>query len=70
MRELNLMREKLKYQERFYEKELIGNSTDIIDNVTDKLKEAAVDIGTRLLLMFISPSKKNRTGKEKDKKEK
>ena len=69
MRELDLMREKLEYKQLFYEKEMVGNSAEIIDNVTDKLKDAAFNIGTRLLLMLISPSKKNRTGKEKDNKE-
>ena len=70
MRELDLMREKLEYQELFYEKELIGNSAGIINNVTDKLKDAAVDFATRLLLQIILPSKKKRSGKEKDKKRK
>jgi hypothetical protein len=70
MRELDLMKEKLEYQELFYEKELVGNSAEIIDNVTDKLKDAAVDFATRLLLQIILPSKKNQTGKDKDKKEK
>jgi len=68
MRELNLMREKLKYKQLLYEKEMVGNSAEIIDNVTDKLKEAAFDLGTRLIFLLISPSKKKRAAEDKDKK--
>jgi hypothetical protein len=69
MRELDLMREKLEYQELFYEKELVGNSAEIIDNVTDKLKDAAFDLGTKLLFQLVSPSKKKRKAKGEDRKE-
>ena len=68
MRELDLIKEKLTYKQLLYEKELVGNSAEIIDNVTDKLKETAFELGTRLLFLLISPSKKNRTAEDKNKK--
>lgn len=70
MRELNLMREKLKYKQLLYEKEMVGNSAEIIDNVTDKLKESAFDLGTRLLFLLISPSKKKRAAEDAEDKDK
>jgi len=71
MRELDLMREKLKYKVLFYEKELVGNSADLVENVTDKLKDAAFDFGFRLMWQLISPlkkKKKKRSAEEKDRK--
>lgn len=70
MRELDLIKGKLVYKQLFYEKEMVGNSAEIIDNVTDKLKETAFELGTRLLFLLISPSKKNRKAEDKDKKKK
>ena len=70
MRELELMREKLKYQELLYEKELVESSTELVDSVTDKLKDAAIEIGTRLLLRLFSPSKKKKANENQEKKKK
>ena len=70
MRELELMREKLKYQELLYEKELVDSSAELVESVTDKLKEAAIDIGTRLLFRLFSPSAKKKAGEDQGKKKK
>lgn len=69
-RELELMREKLKYQELLYEKELVANSAELVESITDKMKDAAIDIGTRLLMRLISPANRKKAKHKKDKKEK
>jgi len=66
MRELDLMREKLKYQELLYEKELVESSGELVESVTDKLKDAAIEIGTRLLLRLFSSAKKKKANKDQE----
>lgn len=53
MRELQLMRQKLQYQERLYEKEIAGAASDVVDNLTGKLRDLAFDVGSRLILRII-----------------
>ncbi len=69
IRELELMKEKLEYQVLFYEKEMVGNSASIVDNITDKLKDAAFDLGLKLLLQLFTPSRKKSAENEEHKKE-
>jgi hypothetical protein len=58
MRELTLMKQKLNYQQKLYEKEINASTADLIDNLTDKLKEAAFDIASRLLIQIIKSKRK------------
>ncbi len=53
MRELNLMKQKLEYQEKLYEKELTASTADVIDNLADKLRDVAFDLGSRLILRLL-----------------
>ncbi|MFO8068067.1 MAG: hypothetical protein R6U11_10845 [Bacteroidales bacterium] len=52
MRELQLVKQKLEYQEKLCEKEMAASTADIVDNMADKLKDVAFDLGTRLILRF------------------
>ena len=58
MRELRLMKQKLEYQEKLYEKEIEESTADIINNLTDKLRDMAFEIGVRLVLRFMRESVK------------
>jgi len=58
IRELRLMKQKLNYQQKLYEKEINTSTADLIDNLTDKMKEAAFDLSSRLLLQFIKSKRK------------
>lgn len=53
MRELNLMKQKLEYQEKLYEKELTASTADVVDNLADKLRDVAFDLGSRLILRLL-----------------
>jgi len=51
--ELRLYKEKLKYKELLLEKELVGNTADIVDHFSDKLKNLAFDLGKHIVgLLF------------------
>lgn len=58
MRELQLMKQKLEYQERLYEKEITGSTADILDNLTDKLRDLAFQFGSHLVLQLIHGKRK------------
>jgi hypothetical protein len=58
MRELQLMKQKLEYQERLYEKEIAGSADDIVDNLTDKLRDLAFQFGAHLILRLIHGKRK------------
>lgn len=53
LRELQLLKQKLEYQERLYEKEITGSVADIVDNLTDKLRDVAFQFGSHLVLRLI-----------------
>jgi hypothetical protein len=53
MRELHLMKQRLGYQERLYEKEISGSTADIVDNLTDKLRDLVFQFGSHLILQLI-----------------
>jgi hypothetical protein len=59
MRELQLMRQKLEYQEKLYEKEMAGSAADIVDNFTERLRDMVFDVGSRLILRLIFPGTKH-----------
>ena len=59
MRELHLMREKLEYQEKLLEKEMIDSTADLIEHFSDKLRDMAFDLGTRLVFRLIASKRKH-----------
>ena len=58
MHELKLIKQKLEYKEKLYEKEVAGASADIVDKLSDKLKEFVFNVGSRLIFQLF------RSGKE------
>ncbi|HDR50482.1 MAG TPA: hypothetical protein ENN90_02515 [Mariniphaga anaerophila] len=64
MRELRLLRQKLEYQEKLYEKEITESTADIIDNFTDKLRDMAFSFGTHLVFQFIQRRRKHKDAGE------
>lgn len=59
MRELDLVKRNLRYQELLYEKELTKSSTNIINNVGDSLKNFAIELSTKMVLLLLKKVKKN-----------
>lgn len=54
MRELNLIKENLEYQQDRYEKKIFKKSAKIIDNLADYVKDIAFGLGTSMVLKLIS----------------
>lgn len=52
------MKQKLEYQEKLYEKEIVGSTADIVDNLTDKIRDWAFQFGTHLILQLIHGKKR------------
>jgi hypothetical protein len=67
MRELSMLKKQLKYQEELYEKQIVGSTADIVENLTDKLRDIAMDMGTRVIVDLITGRRhyKRRHKKEK-----
>ena len=51
------MKQKLEYQEKLYEKEVTISATEVVDNLTLKLRDVAFDLGVRLILQLINPAR-------------
>lgn len=69
MRELSLMKQKLQIKEELYEKELVGSTAEVLDNLTDKLRDLAFEFGMRLttqLVTSILRRKRKRKAKEEE----
>jgi hypothetical protein len=47
-----------------YEKEITESTADIIDNLTDKLRDMAFSFGTHLVLQFIHRRRKHKDAGE------
>lgn len=59
MRELQLVKQKLQYQEQLMEKEIIGTSTEIIEHFSEKLKDFAFELSMRLILQLFRKKQKD-----------
>lgn len=59
--ELNLYRQKLKYKALLMEKELAGETADLIEHFSNKLKDLAFELGTQFILLFFKNKKQNKT---------
>ena len=51
------MKQKLEYQEKLYEKEVTISASEVVDNLTLKLRDVAFDLGVRLILQLINPAR-------------
>jgi len=67
MRELGMLKKQLKYQEQLYEKEIVGSTTDIVENLTDKLRDIAMDMGTRVIVDLITGRRHHKRRHKKEK---
>lgn len=59
MRELELMKENLRYQQLLSEKKLINTSSAIVDTFTGEIKSWVFEWGTSLALQLIFGKKKD-----------
>ncbi len=68
MRELKLMKKQLQYKEQLYEKELIGSSANVFENVSDSIRDFAFEFGMRLATRLITGywRHKGKNDKEED----
>jgi hypothetical protein len=57
MTELELFRQKLKYKEKLFEKDLIGSTADLTDHFTHKIRDFAFDFGMRMFRFLFSSNK-------------
>ena len=64
MRELELMKENLEYQQLISERKLIGSSVKIVDDFADSLKSWAFEWGTSLALRLIRGKHENEEDRE------
>lgn len=64
LNELKLVRQKLKFQEKLYERDLSGTTTAIVDNLTDRFRDLAFDLGTMIVTQLISGFRKSRPKSE------
>ena len=65
IRELNLLKQKLEYQEKLYEKEVTLSAAEIVDNLALKLRDVAFDLSVRLILQLIKPGRKHNNSNNK-----
>lgn len=64
LNELKLVKQKLKFQEMLYERDLSGTTTAIVDNLTDRLRDLAFDLGTTIITRLISGFRKSSPKKD------
>ena len=67
MRELGMLKKQLKYQEELYEKQIVGSTADIVENLTDKLRDIAMDMGTRVIVDLITGRRHHKRRHKKEK---
>lgn len=63
-RELQMLRHKLKYEEKILEKEFSDISADLVSDLNWKAKSLTFDLGTKLVLFLIETFRKSRKSKE------
>lgn len=54
IRELELMRQKLRIQEQLEERSLAGTSSKLLDNLTDTLKDIAIAAGISFAVKMVT----------------
>lgn len=63
-RELQMLRHKLKYEEKILERELSDASADLVTDLNWKVRGLSFDIGSRLVLLLIQSLRKTKKSKE------
>ena len=64
MQELNLMKQKLRYQELLHKKEISDTSAKIADNINRKIQGLTFDMGLYLFRHFIFNAGKSKNQKD------
>jgi len=54
MRELKLMKKQLQYKEQLYEKEMIGSSANVFENLSDSIRDFAFEFGMKLATRLVT----------------
>lgn len=54
MRELKMMKKQIRYKEKLYEKELIGSSADVFENLSYMLRDFAFEFGMKLASRLVT----------------
>ncbi|MFW6246271.1 MAG: hypothetical protein ACOC13_02350, partial [Tangfeifania sp.] len=54
MRELKLMKKQLQYKEQLYEKEMIGSSASVFENLGDSIRDFAFEFGMKLATRLVT----------------
>ena len=57
MRELELLKKNIKYQQMLHEKELTTSSVKILNNFGDRLKDFAFELGAKMVLSMFKKGK-------------
>jgi len=60
--EIKLMKHKLKLQEHLSERDLSSSASAIVENLTDRIKDLAFDLGSRIVLQIFSGFRKRDSG--------
>lgn len=66
MRELKLIKKQLQYKEQLYEKELIGSSANIFENLGDSLRDFAFEFGMKLATRLVTGYWRHKDKDDKD----
>lgn len=62
-----MLKQQLQYQEELYEKQIAGSTADIVENLTDKLRDIAMDMGTRIIVDLITGRRHHKRRHKKEK---
>ena len=54
LRELRMMKKQLQYKEQLFEKEMVGSSAGVIENLGDQLRDFAFEFGMKLATRLVT----------------
>ncbi len=57
IQELRLVKQKLKYKQKLYEKDFLDISESVIDNLTLKIRDIAFQLGSKLMFELFKKKK-------------
>ncbi|HKL31562.1 MAG TPA: hypothetical protein VJ919_03450 [Tangfeifania sp.] len=66
MRELKLMKKQLQYKEQLYEKEMIGSSANVFENLSDSIRDFAFEFGMKLATRLVTGYWRHKNDDDKD----
>lgn len=63
-RELQMLRHKLKYEEKILQKDISGVSADLLTDLNWKVRGLTFDLGSKLVLLLIQSMRKSKKSRE------